>query len=78
MPEQNPIRDIEITGGMIRLGQLLKFANLIDTGSEAKDLLSEELVRVDGEIETRRGRQLTPGMVVTVGEGRHTEGVRLV
>lgn len=78
MPEQNPIRDIEITGGMIRLGQLLKFANLIDTGSEAKDLLSEELVRVDGEIETRRGRQLTLGMVVTVGEGRHAEGVRLV
>lgn len=77
MPDET-VRDVQISGEMIRLGQLLKFANLIDAGSEAKDLLAEDQVRVDGEIETRRGRQLVRGMIVTVGEGRHAESVRLV
>ena len=59
--------------GTIRLGQLLKAAGLVDTGGEAKLRLADEQVSVNGEIETRRGRQLHPGDVVTLGG----ESVRL-
>ena len=52
------VRDIPIRGSMIRLGQLLKLAGLIDTGAEVKALLSTEQVWVNGEKEERRGRQL--------------------
>lgn len=58
---------IDISGDSIRLGQLLKFANLIDQGSEARLVLAEGLVRVNGEMETRRGRQLVSGDVVALG-----------
>jgi ribosome-associated protein len=52
----------------IRLGQFLKLADLIDTGSDAKPLLASGEVQVNGEVETRRGRQLVPGDVVTLGD----------
>ena len=48
----------------IKLGQFLKLANLIDSGSEAKPLLAAGMVRVNGDVETRRGRQLQDGDVV--------------
>ena len=53
---------------MIRLGQLLKAAGLVDSGGEAKAVLAEALVTVNGEVETRRGRQLHPGDVVALGD----------
>jgi ribosome-associated protein len=59
-------RDVEIRGGMIRLGQLLKLSGVVDAGGEIKDLLAEESVLVNGEREDRRGRQLHPGDVVSV------------
>jgi ribosome-associated protein len=62
------VRDIEIRGNVIRLGQLLKLAGLVDSGSDAKGLLAEGAVAVNGEIEQRRGRQLHPGDVVAVGD----------
>lgn len=52
---------------MIRLGQLLKLAALIDSGAEVKAFLATEHVSVNGEREVRRGRQLHPGDVVRVG-----------
>jgi ribosome-associated protein len=61
MPER---REIPIRGDMIRLGQLLKLADVVDSGGEARDLLESEAVTVNGEPETRRGRQLHPGDVV--------------
>ena len=54
--------------GMIRLGQLLKAAGLVETGGEAKLLLADGRVTVNGEVETRRGRQLVPGDVVALGD----------
>jgi ribosome-associated protein len=54
---------------MIRLGQFLKLADLIDTGGEAKILIASGDVTVNGEVDTRRGRQLHPGDVVIV-QGR--------
>ncbi|WP_210493391.1 RNA-binding S4 domain-containing protein [Patulibacter sp. SYSU D01012] len=62
------MRDVEIRGDMIRLGQLLKLAGVVDSGGEAKVLLAEGLVRVNGEEDGRRGRQLHDGDVV-VAEG---------
>ena len=60
------MRDVAIRGGMIRLGQLLKLAGVVDTGGELKALLAETDVLVNGELEDRRGRQLHDGDVVTV------------
>jgi ribosome-associated protein len=61
-------REVQITGDTIRLGQLLKLAGLVGSGSEAKDLLASEQVLVNGEPEARRGRQLRAGDTVRVGE----------
>jgi ribosome-associated protein len=61
-------REIAIEGATIRLGQLLKLAGVIDSGSEAKALLGSEPVSVNGERETRRGRQLHAGDTVRVAE----------
>jgi ribosome-associated protein len=51
---------------MIRLGQLLKLADVVDSGGELHEFLAGEEVLVNGERETRRGRQLHPGDVVAV------------
>lgn len=61
-------REVPISSETIKLGQLLKLAGLIGSGSEAKDLLADEAVLVNGEPEVRRGRQLRPGDVVRVGD----------
>lgn len=54
------------SGEPIRLGQFLKLADLVELGSDVKLLLGEGSVQVNGEVETRRGRQLKAGDVVTV------------
>lgn len=59
-------RVVPVEGEMIRLGQFLKLAGLVDSGAEAKDVIAEGLVSVDGETETRRGRQLRAGAVVSL------------
>ncbi len=53
--------ELAIRGGAIRLGQLLKLAGWIETGGEARGFLAAHEVRVNGEPETRRGRQLRAG-----------------
>jgi len=59
-------REIAIRGDTIRLGQLLKLAGIVGAGGELKAFLAEADVRVNGEPENRRGRQLHPGDTVTV------------
>ncbi len=59
--------EIGISDETIRLGQFLKLASLADTGANAKEMLDQGVVAVNGEVETRRGRQLSHGDVVTVG-----------
>jgi ribosome-associated protein len=56
--------EVPIRGQTIRLGQLLKLAGVIDSGAAVKSFLRDEAVTVNGERETRRGRQLSPGDVV--------------
>jgi ribosome-associated protein len=62
------MREIEIEGDTIRLGQLLKLSALADSGADARELLLASGVAVNGEPEARRGRQLHRGDVVAVGE----------
>lgn len=60
--------EISIRGDTIRLGQLLKLAGVVDSGSEVKALLADGPALVNGEPEARRGRQLHRGDTVRVGE----------
>jgi ribosome-associated protein len=60
-------RDVTIRDDSIRLGQFLKLADVVDNGAEVKPLMIGGLVTVNGETETRRGRRLVKGDVVTVG-----------
>lgn len=57
---------VAVAGGAIRLGQLLKLAGVLASGSEARALLALGVVCVNGEVETRRGRQVVPGDLVEV------------
>ncbi|NHU84929.1 RNA-binding S4 domain-containing protein [Kocuria sp. JC486] len=59
-PAELPIRD-----EMIRLGQALKLASLVEDGAQARTVIDDGLVKVNGDIEDRRGRQLRDGDVIT-------------
>ena len=74
-PEEPP--EVPIRDAAIRLGQFLKLADLVDVGSDAKLLLADGDVRVNGEVETRRGRQLVPGDIVTVDAPAGVRTVRV-
>jgi ribosome-associated protein len=67
-------REVPIRGEVIRLGQLLKLAGVIGAGGEAAAYLASQGVLVNGEAESRRGRQLHPGDEVVAGD----ETLRLV
>lgn len=69
MSNSAPIEDVSIGGEVIRLGQFLKFAGLLDSGGDAKEMIIDGYVQVNGEVDRRRGRQLRDGDTVTV-EGR--------
>jgi ribosome-associated protein len=70
--------DIEISGDVIRLGQLLKYANVVAGGGEAKSLIADGYVSVDGEVEDRRGRQVGVGSTVVVDLPNGREEIRVV
>jgi ribosome-associated protein len=59
--------DVAIRDDTIRLGQLLKLAGLAESGGHARELVQAGEVRVNGEVDTRRGRQLRHGDLVQVG-----------
>lgn len=61
---------VPISDDSIRLGQFLKLAGLADSGADARTLLDEGEVTVNGELEQRRGRQLRKGDVVEVDDPR--------
>lgn len=58
----------------IKLGQLLKAAGLAGSGVDAKMVIQEGLVKVDGQVDTRRGRKIYQGMVVEY-DGRQVKAV---
>ena len=60
------MEEIIIDTEFIKLDSLLKYAAFVQTGADAKFFISEGLVLVDGEVETRRGRKIYDGMTVKV------------
>ena len=57
---------IKLRDEFIKLGQALKAAGFVESGVEAKDVIQEGLVTVNGEVDTRRGRKLYDGDIVNV------------
>ncbi len=68
------MHEVPIVDESIRLGQFLKLASLLDSGSDAKAAIADGLVSVNGDVEVRRGRQLRPGDTVSSG----SESARVV
>ena len=60
------MEEIIIDTEFIKLDSLLKYASVVQTGADAKFFISEGLVFVDGEVETRRGRKIYDGMTVKI------------
>jgi len=58
--------DVPIRDASIRLGQFLKLAGLIDSGADAKAVIADGQVSVNGDVDLRRGRQLRPGDEVCI------------
>jgi len=61
-----------ITTDYIKLDSFLKMANLVGSGGEAKIIIGDGLVSVNGEIENRRGRKLYPGDRIELGGHKFT------
>ena len=68
------MNEFKIKDDHIKLGQVLKAAGLVGSGVEAKIVIQEGQVKVDGEVDTRRGRKLFGGDIVSF-EG---EEIRIV
>lgn len=68
-PRSEPEQQFPLSGDYITLGQLLKAAGFIGSGGEARSVLAGGRVRVNGEIEMRRGRKLRAGDRVTAPGG---------
>lgn len=58
---------IQITTEFIKLDALLKFANVVMSGGEAKQIIQEGEVLVNGEVCTMRGKKMRPGDVAEIG-----------
>lgn len=69
------MKTVKIRDEFIKLGQLLKLAGLVDSGVEAKIVIGDGLVKVNGEVDTRRGKKIVSGDVVFYnGEEIKVEG----
>ncbi|MCH4071914.1 RNA-binding S4 domain-containing protein [Pseudoramibacter sp.] len=60
------MKTIQIYSKIIKLDQLLKFAGIAESGSMAKAMIQDEMVKVNGETVTARGKKLKPGDTVEV------------
>jgi len=60
------MKKILITSEYITLGQLLKFADVIQSGGETKYFLAVNRILVNNEVENRRGRKLYPGDIIDI------------
>lgn len=65
-------KEVAITTEFIKLEAFLKFAGAVSTGGEAKNLIQDNLVRVNGEVCTMRGKKLRPGDTVELRNDRLT------
>ena len=65
-------QEITISTEFIKLEAFLKFAGAVSTGGEAKNLIQDSLVKVNGEVCTMRRKKLRPGDTVELGSRRLT------
>lgn len=72
----NAIKQLTIQSEFIKLDSLLKFANVVSSGGEAKLLIQNGMVQVNGAVCTMRGKKLRPGDIVIIQTGQ-TETIRL-
>jgi ribosome-associated protein len=56
--------DIKLRDEYIKLGQAIKAAGLVESGADAKSEIQESKVKVNGQIETQRGKKLHEGDIV--------------
>lgn len=66
MEESENMREVRIETEFIKLDQFLKFENIAGTGGEAKSIIQDGLVKVNGKVETARGKKLYRGDVIEV------------
>lgn len=59
------MEEIKLRDEFIKLGQALKAVNLVESGAEAKDVIQDGLVKVNGEVCTMRGKKLVDGDIVS-------------
>ena len=62
------MKEIEISEEPIELYKILKFENMVESGGEAKYVISEGKVMVNGKVETRKRKKIYSGDVVEFGE----------
>lgn len=60
------MREVKIDTDFIKLHQFLKYESIAETGGEAKNIIMEGIVKVNGNIEKARGKKLRKGDVVEV------------
>ena len=68
------MRVVEIEQEPIELYKVLKFESMVQSGGEAKFVIAEGLVRVNGEVETRKSKKIIAGDIIEFGE----EKIRIV
>ena len=68
MNNNKSVQTFELTEDFIELIKLIKFMGLSETGGQAKLLVENGMVKVDGEVESRKRRKVRKGMTVTVGD----------
>lgn len=56
--------EIKLRDEFIKLGQAIKAVNLVESGAEAKEVIQNGLVKVNGEVCTMRGKKLVDGDVI--------------
>ena len=62
------MKDVEIPVEPVELYKILKYNSMVSSGGEAKHVIAEGLVSVNGKIETRKRKKIVSGDVVTFGE----------
>ena len=62
------MRDVEITTEPVELYKILKFEGILSSGGEAKAVIAEGLVKVNGELETRKRKKIVAGDIIEFGD----------
>lgn len=64
------MREVEISHEPIELYKILKFEGMVASGGEAKAVIAEGLVSVNGSVETRKGKKIVSGDVIEFGQDK--------